>query len=155
LIRKVRATGGILSHTDLENYTVKVDHALQGTYRGRKVYTSHAPTSGPGASSYDPTRRFAAHFKRVVLLHMLNLIEKFPMTARTPLNVHRAVEVLKFGFAARLVMTKAGSPCLSAEPFERTKICDPAFNNDTKRIDEIATKPFADLIAVNITDVSE
>ncbi|KAJ6593887.1 gamma-glutamyltranspeptidase [Mycena capillaripes] len=116
LIRKVRATGGILSHGDLENYTVRVDHALQGTYRGRKVYTSQAPTSGP------------------VLLHMLNLIEKFPMTARTPLNVHRAIEVLKFGFAAR------------------TKICDPAFNNDTKRIDEISTKPFADLVAVNITD---
>ncbi|KAJ7680309.1 gamma-glutamyltranspeptidase [Mycena polygramma] len=116
LIRKVRATGGILSHADLENYTVKVDHALQGTYRGRTVYTGHAPTSGP------------------VLLHMLNLIEKFPMTARTPLNVHRAVEVLKFGFAAR------------------TKICDPAFNNDTTRIDEISTKPFADAIAVNITD---
>lgn len=40
-------------------------------------------------------------FLALVLLHMLNLIEKFPMTARTPLNVHRAVEVLKFGFAAR------------------------------------------------------
>ncbi|KAJ7497284.1 gamma-glutamyltranspeptidase [Mycena latifolia] len=116
LVRKVGATGGVLSHADLENYTVKVEHALQGTYRGRKVYTTHAPGSGP------------------VLLHMLNLIEKFPMTARTPLNVHRAVEVLKFGFAAR------------------TKICDPAFNNDTKRIDEISTKEFADLVAVNITD---
>ncbi|KAJ7178528.1 gamma-glutamyltranspeptidase [Mycena crocata] len=116
LIRKVRSTGGILSHVDLENYKVKVEHALQGTYRGRKVYTSHAPGSGP------------------VLLHMLNLIEKFPMTARTPLNVHRVVEVLKFGFAAR------------------TKICDPAFNNNTKRIDEISTKAFADLVAANITD---
>ncbi|KAJ6586911.1 gamma-glutamyltranspeptidase [Mycena vulgaris] len=116
LVRKVRATGGVLSHADLENYSVKVDHALQGTYRGRKVYTTHAPGSGP------------------VLLHMLNLIEKFPMTARTPLNVHRAVEVLKFGFAAR------------------TKICDPAFNNNTQRIDEISTKEFADLVAANITD---
>ncbi|KAJ7096335.1 gamma-glutamyltranspeptidase [Mycena epipterygia] len=116
LIRKVRATGGILSHTDLENYRVKVEHALQGTYRGRTIYTSHAPGSGP------------------VLLHMLNLIEKFPMTARTPLNVHRAVEVLKFGFAAR------------------TKICDPEFNNNTARIDEISTKEFADLVAMNITD---
>ncbi|KAJ7084375.1 gamma-glutamyltranspeptidase [Mycena belliarum] len=116
LIKKVRATGGILSHADLENYTVKVEHALQGTYRGRKVYTTHAPGSGP------------------VLLHMLNLIERFPMTARTPLNVHRAVEVLKFGFAAR------------------TKICDPAFNNNTNRIDEISTQEFADRIAANITD---
>jgi ABC-type nitrate/sulfonate/bicarbonate transport system substrate-binding protein len=52
---------------------------------------------------------------------MLNLIEKFPMTARTPLNVHRAVEVLKFGFAARLVMTKDGSPRSSAEPLKGQK----------------------------------
>ncbi|KAJ6625664.1 gamma-glutamyltranspeptidase [Mycena sp. CBHHK59/15] len=116
LIRKVRAGGGILSHADLENYKVKVEHALQGTYRGRKVYTTHAPGSGP------------------VLLHMLNLIETFPMTARTPLNVHRAVEVLKFGFAAR------------------TKICDPEFNDNPQRIDEISTKAFADLVAANITD---
>ncbi|KAJ7346605.1 nucleophile aminohydrolase [Mycena albidolilacea] len=116
LIKKIRATGGVLSHADFENYRVEVKHALQGTYRGRKVYTTDAPTSGPA------------------LLHMLNLIEKFPMTTRTPLNVHRAIEVLKFGFAAR------------------TKICDPAFNNDTKRIDEIPTKSFADAVAVNITD---
>ncbi|KAJ7725834.1 gamma-glutamyltranspeptidase [Mycena maculata] len=116
LVRKVRAAGGILSHADLANYTVKVDRALQGTYRGRTIYTTHAPTSGP------------------VLLHMLNLIERFPMAARTPLNVHRIVEVLKFGFAAR------------------TKICDPAFTNNTGRITEIPSKAFADRIATNITD---
>jgi gamma-glutamyltranspeptidase/glutathione hydrolase/leukotriene-C4 hydrolase len=40
---------GILSHVDLENYTVSIDRALEGTYRDRKVYTSHAPASGPGA----------------------------------------------------------------------------------------------------------
>jgi hypothetical protein len=49
---------------------------------------------------------------------MLNLIEKFPMTTRTPLNVHRAIEVLKFGFAARLV-TMAG--VASAEPLAGQK----------------------------------
>ncbi|KAJ7647347.1 gamma-glutamyltranspeptidase [Roridomyces roridus] len=116
LINKIRATGGILSHADLENYTVKVERALEGTYRGRKIHTSHAPASGP------------------VLLHMLNLVENFDMSKRTPVNMHRAVEALKFGFAAR------------------TKISDPAFNNDAGRIDEISTKAFADLIARNITD---
>ncbi|KAJ7783168.1 gamma-glutamyltranspeptidase [Mycena metata] len=116
LVRKVRETGGILSHADLENYRVKVEPALKGTYRGRKVYTGHAPGAGP------------------VLLHMLNLFEKFPVTERTPLNVHRAVEIIKFGWAAR------------------TKICDPAFTNNTQRIDDISTKAFADLVAANITD---
>jgi gamma-glutamyltranspeptidase/glutathione hydrolase/leukotriene-C4 hydrolase len=32
---------------------------------------------------------------------MLNLIEKYKLKARTGLNVHRLVEVMKFGFAAR------------------------------------------------------
>ena len=36
----------------------------------------------------------------------------------------------------------------------RTKICDPAFTNDTSRIDEISTKGFGKLIYPNITDVS-
>jgi len=48
IVRKIQSEGGILTHADLENYAVKVERALEGSYRGRKVYTSHAPTSGPG-----------------------------------------------------------------------------------------------------------
>lgn len=33
-------------------------------------------------------------------------------------------------------------------------MCDPTFANDTKRIDEIPSKEFADTIVKNITDVS-
>ncbi|KAH7914136.1 gamma-glutamyltranspeptidase [Hygrophoropsis aurantiaca] len=85
IVRKTQDTGGILTLEDLRNYTVKVDRALEGTYRGRKIYTSHAPTSGP------------------VLLHMLNLLEHFNIVGegQTGLNYHRIVEILKFGFAAR------------------------------------------------------
>ncbi|KAF7321382.1 Sec7-like domain belongs to guanine nucleotide exchange factors [Mycena kentingensis (nom. inval.)] len=116
LIRKIHATGGILSHSDLENYSIKVQRALEGTYRGRKLYTSHAPTSGP------------------VLLHMLNLMETYPQAPRTPLSMHRVVEAIKFGFAAR------------------TRICDPAFTNDTARIDQIHTKEYSARIVKNLTD---
>ena len=80
IIEKVRATGGILTHEDLEGYKVLVSRALQGTYRGRKVYTSHEPTSGP------------------VLQHMLNLMEHYDQLiedGRTSLNVHRFVEAMK------------------------------------------------------------
>jgi len=35
-----------MTFDDLENYEVKVARAIQGTYRGRKVYTTDAPTSG-------------------------------------------------------------------------------------------------------------
>ncbi|KAG9316332.1 gamma-glutamyltranspeptidase [Chiua virens] len=119
IIRKVHETGGILTHADLEKYAVKVERALEGSYRDKKVYTSHAPTSGP------------------VLLHMLNLVARFDLIGegRTPLNVHRIVEAMKFGFAAR------------------TRIGDPSYYTGSgARIMEIPTKEFADLIAVNLTD---
>lgn len=79
LIEKIHQTGGIMTREDLESYEVHVRPALQGTYRGRKVYTPHAPTSGP------------------VLLHMLNLMEHYEdlSDGRTPLNSHRLVEAMK------------------------------------------------------------
>jgi len=67
---------------------------------------------------------------------MLNLVDKYDFSKRTPLNTHRLVEILKFGFAAR------------------TRICDPMFTNDTERIDKIPTKEYADIIFANITDNS-
>lgn len=41
---------------DLANYKIKVDRALEGTYRGRKIYTTHAPTSGAGRQFINLTR---------------------------------------------------------------------------------------------------
>lgn len=116
LVQKIAATGGIMSLADLERYKVKVTQALQGSYRGRKVYTTHAPTSGP------------------VLLHMLNLIEKYGLEKRNGVNTHRLIEAMKFGFAAR------------------TRICDPDFQNNTDVINSISTKAFANIIFPNITD---
>ncbi len=80
ILARIRDTGGIMTQDDLSNFEVKVQPALEGTYRGRKIYTTHAPTSGP------------------VLLHMLNLLEKyedFAADGRTSLNVHRLIEIIK------------------------------------------------------------
>ena len=77
-MNKIRETGGILTREDLENYSVIVKPALQSTYLSRKVYTTHAPTSGP------------------VLLHMLNIMEHYDLSeGMTGLNVHRLVEAIK------------------------------------------------------------
>ncbi|KAI9509410.1 gamma-glutamyltranspeptidase-domain-containing protein [Russula earlei] len=118
IVRKIRAEGGVITHEDLVHYKVNASKALEGTYRGLKVYTSRAPTSGP------------------VLLHMLNLMEKYnlPDEGRTEVNVHRLVEAMKFGFAAR------------------TRICDPPFSDGSGRIDEIPLKTFSALISKNMTD---
>ena len=80
LIKKIHETGGIMTQEDLASYEVRVEPALKGSYRGRTIYTTHAPTSGP------------------VLLHMFNLAEMFDDFVegeRTPLNVHRMVEIMK------------------------------------------------------------
>lgn len=83
ILRKINETGGILSQHDLDHYKVIVQPALQGSYHGRKIYTTHAPTSGP------------------VLLHMFNLVESYDMSKRNGLNAHRLLEAIKFGFSAR------------------------------------------------------
>ena len=69
-----------MTQQDLDSYKIDIRPALEGSYRDRKVYTSHAPTSG------------------MILLHMLNIaeqIEGLVEQGRTPLNTHRIVEILK------------------------------------------------------------
>lgn len=117
IIKKINSTGGIMTHDDLKKYAVNVSAAEKGTYMGKTVYTTHAPTSGP------------------VLLHMLNLIEHYDLSKGvTTLNVHRFIEAMKFGFAAR------------------TRLGDPTFMKDTTKILEIPTKSYASRIQPNITD---
>jgi len=96
LVSKIQSSGGILTNDDLEGYKAKVDKALEGTYFGRKVYTSHAPAGGP------------------VILQMLNLMERYPTLreeGRSGVNAHRFVEAMKFGFASR---TKICDPAFSS-----------------------------------------
>ncbi|KAH7108183.1 gamma-glutamyltranspeptidase [Auriculariales sp. MPI-PUGE-AT-0066] len=96
LVKKISSTGGILTLEDLAGYKVHVDKAFEGTYRGKKVFTTHPPTSG------------------IVLLHMLNLLEGYdiPEDGLTPLNFHRMVEAMKFAAAAR---TRLGDPAFNLD----------------------------------------
>lgn len=134
MIDKVQKTGGILTHEDLLNYTVIVSPALSSTYRGRKLYTLGAPSSGPGNTLCNGTSFLTNHL--VALFHMFNLIERYKFDTRDGLEVHRLVEALKFGFAAR------------------TSIGDLPWLNDTSKVLRIPTKSYADEIAKNLTDVS-
>ena len=92
ILAKIRETGGNMTQEDLDNYSPKMQRALEGTFRGRKVYTTHAPTSGP------------------VLLHMLNLLEHFQdfrEEGRTVLNVHRIIEIMKCAYTCDCSCSKA------------------------------------------------
>ncbi|KAL0581322.1 hypothetical protein V5O48_000698 [Marasmius crinis-equi] len=133
IVRKVRETGGIITHQDLKNYSVDVYRSLEGTYLDKTVYVPRAPTSGPGVFiSLDsmPTPDNLT----LVLLHMLNIIEHCDFSERNGVNAHRVVEVLKYGFAAR------------------TRISDPRYRNDTSLMDEISTQEFSDAVFLNLTD---
>ncbi|KAH9951517.1 gamma-glutamyltranspeptidase [Amylocystis lapponica] len=46
IVKKVRETGGIMTLEDLAKYRVNVAPSLRGSYRGKKIYSPHAPTSG-------------------------------------------------------------------------------------------------------------
>lgn len=76
--------------------------SLEGSYRGKKLYTARAPSSGPGRLS-DPTMKVKDLFifPFAVLLHMLNLMEGYNFTRRSGLDTHRMVEAMKFGNAEK------------------------------------------------------
>jgi gamma-glutamyltranspeptidase len=81
-----------MTKEDLASYQVVQQPALEGTYRGRRVYTTHAPSSGP------------------VLLHVLNALDRFgigpnvndkvAMKEESGLWWHRVVEALKCKFSS-------------------------------------------------------
>ncbi|KAF8313467.1 hypothetical protein DL93DRAFT_2167881 [Clavulina sp. PMI_390] len=118
MVAKVQEKGGILTLEDIAGYKPIVRKAIEGSYLGRKVYTTSAPTSGP------------------VVLNMLNVLEHYDLAGegKTLLNVHRMIESMKFGFAAR------------------TRMADPAFLNDTEFLHTMTTKEYAKAIHANITD---
>lgn len=120
IVNATQAAGGILTLEDMRNYKPLIRPVISTSYHGRKVITTSGPTSGPA------------------LLSVLNIIEPFffNVTGPTPLNIHRYVEALKYGFAFR------------------TEIGDPDFIHNEERISEIISKEWASVVRKNITDVS-
>ncbi|GAW09977.1 gamma-glutamyltranspeptidase [Lentinula edodes] len=87
LVAKVNETGGHATVEDFKNYRPLMYRSLEGSYRGKKLYTARAPSSGP------------------ILLHMLNLMEGYNFTRRNGLDTHRMVEAMKFGNAEKSRMS--------------------------------------------------
>ncbi|UZJ53246.1 hypothetical protein CBS101457_002566 [Exobasidium rhododendri] len=93
MIDKIQSKGGIMTLGDLQSYKVRVSDAIEGQWKGRRVFTTPAPTSGP------------------VLLSVLNILSGFKHWTRdgplSGLSAHRIIEALKFGSAQR---TRIGDP---------------------------------------------
>jgi gamma-glutamyltranspeptidase/glutathione hydrolase/leukotriene-C4 hydrolase len=118
-VNATQAAGGILTLEDMKSYKPLIRPTINTLYHGRRVVTTSAPTSGPS------------------LLSVLNIIEPylFNITGPTPLNIHRFIEAVKYGFAFR------------------TEIGDPDFIHNQDRIEEIISKEWAEKVRQNISDV--
>jgi gamma-glutamyltranspeptidase/glutathione hydrolase len=86
IVDAVNQAGGIFSEQDLASYSIKVREPVQGTYRGKTVF-SMPPSSSGGTA----------------IIETLNILEGYEMSrfGRSPLGVHLTVEALKHAFADR------------------------------------------------------
>jgi gamma-glutamyltranspeptidase/glutathione hydrolase/leukotriene-C4 hydrolase len=85
LVRTVQSNGGILALSDLRQYDVRSRVPLFGSYRNHHVVTVGPPGSGS------------------VLLYMLNILRNFRFRSIfSPLEAHRIIEAMKFGYGARM-----------------------------------------------------
>jgi len=81
-----QAAGGLLTPDDMAAFETEVYRPLVTTYRGYRVYETAPPSQG------------------LILLEMLNLLEGFDLTGRSPTDpevVHLLVEIKKLAFADR------------------------------------------------------
>jgi gamma-glutamyltranspeptidase / glutathione hydrolase len=90
-INALQATGGSMTFSDLANYTVKIRQASNITYRGFKITSGSAPSSG------------------AVVLSALKVVEGYDMSTPSQLNLsaHYLDEAMKFGYGQR---TELGDP---------------------------------------------
>ena len=86
IVAAVNEAGGIFSRDDLASYSIEVREPVQGTYRGKTVF-SMPPSSSGGTA----------------IIETLNILEGYEMSrfGRSPLGVHLTVEALKHAFADR------------------------------------------------------
>ncbi|TVY31761.1 Glutathione hydrolase proenzyme [Lachnellula occidentalis] len=90
-INALQATGGSMTLSDLANYTIKIRPASNITYRGYKITSGSAPSSG------------------AVVLSALKIVEGYDMSTPSLLNLstHYLDEAMKFGYGQR---TELGDP---------------------------------------------
>ncbi|OAX80643.1 gamma-glutamyltransferase [Emergomyces africanus] len=91
-IKALQAQNGTMTMDDLKNYTVAIRNTLQINYRGYKVTSLSAPSSGAAALS---------------ILNILNQYDDFYAPGNVNLSTHRLAEAMRFAYGQR---TKLGDP---------------------------------------------
>jgi gamma-glutamyltranspeptidase/glutathione hydrolase len=87
IVAAVRAAGGRMIRSDIENYTAIVREPVRGSYRGYDIVAMPPPSSGG-----------------VHLIEILNILEGLPphdFAASTPAALHLMIEAMKLAYADR------------------------------------------------------
>lgn len=87
IVAEMRRGGGLISHSDLENYTAIVREPVRGTYRGYEII-SQPPVSSGG----------------IALLQLLNILEGYDLKSyghNSAATVHRYIEAMRRVYADR------------------------------------------------------
>jgi gamma-glutamyltranspeptidase / glutathione hydrolase len=95
-IAAVQAANGTMTLEDLQNYTVAIRETANITYRGYRLFSCSAPSSGEVALS---------------VLKTLELYPDFFHTGMLNLSTHRLDEAIRFGYGER---TNLGDPLFVA-----------------------------------------
>ncbi|OJD13648.1 gamma-glutamyltransferase [Emergomyces pasteurianus Ep9510] len=91
-IKALQAQNGTMIMDDLKNYTIAIRDTLQINYRGYKVTSASAPSSGAAALS---------------ILNILGQYDDFFSPGNVNLSIHRLAEAMRFAYGQR---TKLGDP---------------------------------------------
>lgn len=104
-----KAHGGIITLQDLEDYKTITRTPVNITYRGNRIFSTVAPSSG------------------VVVLSALKVFEVYPATAKVDdpeydITAHRLIQATRFGYGQR---TNYGDPAYTANisALERLSDC--------------------------------
>lgn len=86
MVAVIQANNGTMTLDDLARYNVTIRKAIEGDFRGYKLYATGAPSSG------------------AVTLAILKILEQYPSSdwKDTNLTTHRLAEAMRYAYAARM-----------------------------------------------------
>ncbi|ROW10671.1 hypothetical protein VPNG_05092 [Cytospora leucostoma] len=124
IVKTVQETNGILTLDDLRSYKVYSKQPISIDFRGFKLYSTGAPSSGS------------------IMLSMLKTMEQYPQSdlADTNLTTHRFIEAMRFAYGARLEL---GDPDYvpDTEAFEAALLSPQKAGATRDRINDNSTLP--------------
>lgn len=125
MLKLIRETNGTMTLDDLQSYKITTGQALTSAYRGYRLFTTSAPSSG------------------AVLLNILKIMEQYDPadSADVNLTTHRLDEAMRFAYGARLEL---GDPLFvdgDVAALERAMLSADKARQTAGRILDDATQP--------------